>query len=290
MSDYKHIDNSSRNKTLIVVEGDLEKNSILKTILLCFPEIPVKYEDIQIFSSDVYDLYHSIEMEYGEEWFEDELSIDLPYLISRRLKIEPHLDRRNYTNIILMFDYEHHDVWYSDEKIMKMQKHFNNASEDGLLYINYPMIESLFHFNKIPDEDYCSRLISVKCKPGRKYKNLVKTESEIQKYLMLFNEMAACLKKRTSLDEQSIGLYVEKLLSIKSISEVELVVEMISSETGLSKCEVVNLKYTLEAKLKKCSFIQRSITYWDDLKNLILYIAKENIKKAYMIQNIGKKR
>jgi len=289
MSDYKRVEDLQRNKTLIIVEGDLEKNIILKTILLCFREIPVRFEDIHIFKSDIYDLYNDIDKEYGEDWFEEELSIDLPFLISRRLQIEPHLDKRNYTNIILMFDYERHDLWYSDEKIIKLQKHFNNTSEDGLLYINYPMIESLFHFDNIPDLIFYSKKIPVECKPGKKYKNLVKKESKIQQYIMLYDKMKKSLKKYISADEHKTQLYAEELLSLTSVEEIEPVVKKIASESILLKGDSYNLKCVLEANMKRYPFINKSISYWDDLRNILLYIVKENIKKAYMIQDVDEK-
>ena len=283
MSNYNR-NEDSRNKTLIIVEGDLEKNIILKILLPYVGEGFITFDNVQIYKSNIYNLYNDINEEYGEKWFEEKLPINLPFLISRRLNISPHLDERNYTNIILMFDYERHHSGFSDEKISKMQNHFKDMTGSGLLYINYPMIESLFHFDKIPGPEFQLKAVSVKCKPGAKYKNLVKQESKIKESLMLYDKMNKYLKKYISDDEQNIQLYVKTILSVTSVEDIGTVLKGILSKASLLKGDPHNLQCYLKAMMKQYSRTKDSIPYWDDLRNLILYIAKENIKKAYNIQ------
>ncbi len=286
MNNYFYPENTSRNKTLVIVEGKLEKNIILKTLLLCFPEIPVKYENVYVYSSDIYDLYHAIEKEYEENWYEDDLLIDLPLLISRKFGIEPQLDRRDFTNIILIFDYEHHDNWYSDEKILRMQRHFNNASEDGILYVNYPMIESVYHFREIPDNEYISRSVPVTCNPGKEYKKLVASESVIMDYLKLFDKLSDWLYRKISTSYETIESFTYALLSSKSLKEVDNVVEQISLKTGLTEEDTYNMKCALSSMMSKYPFINKSISYWNDLRDLFMYIFKENVNKSSYIQKM----
>lgn len=90
---------TDRNKTLLVVEGEHEKSSLLRIVLKCFPEIPVNYENILIYGADIYDLYGDIESEYGKEWYMDEfLEINIPYIISQRLHLTTKLERSSFTN------------------------------------------------------------------------------------------------------------------------------------------------------------------------------------------------
>ena len=119
MNDYDFLKKEQKNQTLVLVEGEHEKQTLLNILLKCFPEIPILDENIHVYAADIYDLYHDIEKEYEEDWYESDLEIDVPMLISRRYNIEPKLNRNSFTNIILMFDYEHHDIWFSDEKIMR---------------------------------------------------------------------------------------------------------------------------------------------------------------------------
>lgn len=46
-------------------------------------------------------------------------------------------------SIYLFFDYDAHDLGYTDEKITEMIDIFDNDSEHGKLYISYPMAESI---------------------------------------------------------------------------------------------------------------------------------------------------
>lgn len=94
-SDFKVRD---RNKTLVLVEGKHEKDTMISMMLKVFPEIPINYDNIRVFNADVYDLYKSIVDEYGEDWDADGIEIDIPYLISRRWRDEEKLDKRNFTN------------------------------------------------------------------------------------------------------------------------------------------------------------------------------------------------
>ena len=52
-----------------------------------------------MYGAKIYDLYHLIELEYGDDLFEQNVDIDIPLLISRREGISPVLDQRKFTNI-----------------------------------------------------------------------------------------------------------------------------------------------------------------------------------------------
>ena len=49
-----------------------------------------------------------------------------------------------------------------NEKIKEMLELFDNETEKGKLYINYPMVESIRYFKKeLPDEDYIDHQVDV---------------------------------------------------------------------------------------------------------------------------------
>ena len=126
-------------------------------------------------------LYDDIVKEYGNEWEKDD--IDLPFVISKKQGIAPLRYKEDFTNIILVFDYEHHDTHFSEDKISRMQKCFMDSTDMGKLYINYPMIESYQHLRSLPDEEYMERRVSVSLRSGVKYKVIVRDESIINKFL-----------------------------------------------------------------------------------------------------------
>lgn len=165
-----------RNRSLLIVEGKHEKNQLFWLIFQCFPELDIDIEDVWI-----YKLYEDIEKEYGAEW--DEEDIDLPFVISKKEQSPTLCYKKDFTNVILVFDYERHDPQFSISKIEKMQKCFNDSTDMGKLYLNYPMNESYLHVKALPDITYIERKIPITLQPGDRYKGLVKKESVIVKLI-----------------------------------------------------------------------------------------------------------
>jgi len=52
------------------------------------------------------------------------------------------IERDHVSQIFLFFDYEGHATGATDEKIEKMLVHFDEETENGKLYISYPMVEA----------------------------------------------------------------------------------------------------------------------------------------------------
>ena len=57
MSNYDFIPIRRRKRTLLVVEGKHEKETLFKQLLQCFPEINIALEDIIVFETNIYILY-----------------------------------------------------------------------------------------------------------------------------------------------------------------------------------------------------------------------------------------
>lgn len=285
MNNYDFLKNQQKNQTLVLVEGEHEKKILLSILLACFPEIPILSHNVHVYEADIYDLYHDIEVEYEKDWYENDLEIDVPLLISRRHSIEPQLKKNNFTNIILIFDYEHHDTWFKDEKIERMQNHFNSMSDDGILFINYPMIEAYRHILSIPDEDYLERHVSVKCQPGREYKRLVEETSVISKYFNAYDNLLKYLseKIKDAEDEEIIKLAYD----IFSIREKETLQENISSLLTAFKIDDkirINMEYSITKMLVALGYLDEEINYWEKLRRIVIYIVTINIEKGAKVQ------
>lgn len=165
-----------RSQNMLIVEGNHEKNKLFWLIFKCFPEININIDEIWIYGTNIYQLYDNIVREYGDQWANENEDIDLPFVISKKQGLDILRYKDDFTNIILIFDYERHDTSFSEEKIYRMQRYFKDATDMGKLYINYPMIESYQHLCKLPDYDYAERKVPVYLQPGKKYKSLVKRE------------------------------------------------------------------------------------------------------------------
>lgn len=175
------VEQRKRSQTLLIVEGQHEGDILFRLILDCFSEIKSEGDSLLIYGTNIYMLYDDIVREYGPDWTEDD--IDLPFVISKKNQWDAVKRKRDFTNIIIVFDYERHDPRFSEQKIIEMQTVFSDAANMGKLYINYPMWESYLHLRSIPDHNYLNRKIPVTEVSGGKYKSLVRDET-------VFSELA----------------------------------------------------------------------------------------------------
>lgn len=134
----------SNNNTLIIVEGELEKEFFDR-----FSEVIKKDKNIEVipFRNNIYKLYNKIK-ELGET-----TTIDV---IKHCFKIDDDIKQKinttKFVSIYLIFDLDVQDG-YIDEKeknlniATKMLELFNDETgEYGKLFINYPMMESFKDF------------------------------------------------------------------------------------------------------------------------------------------------
>lgn len=282
----KHIGGiRSRRQNLLIVEGKHERNKLFWLIFKCFPEIDIDLDDIWIYGTNVYLLYNDIQREYGSEWAEEGDDIDLPFVISK--KKHPNLPRykEDFTNIILVFDYERHDPNFSEKKILEMQSYFVDAADMGKLYINYPMIESYQHLNSIPDHDYIERIIPVSLQPGSRYKALVNRETAVGKIVDFPHRVDDLLKEHCGIEDNVAR--EECCHAILDISDHKAICDKLWE--AIQKAGVGNLGETLHRQLEdwvtRLGHIQAGLTYWTYMRGIFIKIFYHNICKANRIQN-----
>ena len=110
------------------------------------------------YKTNIYSMYDEIK---------DDLSLDTINLLKERAKKDDDIENyemlssTKFGEIYLIFDLDPQDERYSEDTIQKMLNLFNNETEHGKLYLNYPMIESFKHFKTIPDSEYNTYKISI---------------------------------------------------------------------------------------------------------------------------------
>ena len=161
----------------IISEGEKTEKQIINNLQRNFPAFSNKIIFLS-YKANIYNLFREIE--------EDE-DIDIISLLKEKQikanKIRNDVENIDVSNInsddisqiYLFFDYDGHDPEYSNEKISQMIEIFNNETENGKLYISYPMVEALKHLlkNKVEIENYI-----VKIKENNNYKNFVSKNSD----------------------------------------------------------------------------------------------------------------
>lgn len=145
---------SNNELQLFVFEGNRAESKYVEKLEQNFlgERISVKC----VYDAEIYQLYKSLEKE--------DLDFDVVELLKERSKENAEL-LKNYTRdsfayIYLFFDYDAHSTLADDNKIMEMLKFFNNETDNGKLYISYPMVEAIRHYKDL----YSFKDLTVKCK------------------------------------------------------------------------------------------------------------------------------
>lgn len=105
-----------------------------------------------VYKTDIYQLFKQMSV--------DNFAIDIVTLLKGRDETLKDYNQDSFACIYLFFDYDGHATEADDSKIMEMLKYFNNETENGLLFLSYPMLEAIRHYT---DKESFKDLI-VKCK------------------------------------------------------------------------------------------------------------------------------
>lgn len=142
-------------KTLFIFEGGRAEDKYVKKLEQNF--LGAGHAIKCVFDAEIYQLYRTIKQEYG-------FHLDIVSLLKERT-VENAETLKEYTRdsfayIYLFFDYDGHSTLANDAKIREMLSFFNDETEEGKLYISYPMVEAIRHF-----QDFKSfKFLAVKCK------------------------------------------------------------------------------------------------------------------------------
>lgn len=142
---------------LFVFEGEKTEKVIVKSLEKSI------FKDEKIikcaFAADIYQLYAAFVTDEYLDMF-----TYVKALNEQNAKVLKDFNRDDFSEIHLFFDYDGHATANKgkpgDEKIKEMLAYFDNETEQGKLYISYPMVEAIRHFK---DHDSFKDL-SVKCK------------------------------------------------------------------------------------------------------------------------------
>ena len=277
-----------RRKVLLIVEGEHEKNNLFWLLFESFPEIDIKYDDVWIYGTNIYILYQEIVKEYGESWADNGDDIDLPFVISKNhpaLTNNQKERKDDYSDIFLVFDYERQDPKFDERKIMEMQTQFNDSTDNGKLFINYPMVESYRHFVKLPDTLFKTRDFELISAKGSTYKSLVKRVSCVEKILNFPDKIKYVLEESLSITDCTTQKHILNCI-LNLCDETHLLENIKSAFYGYEdNPEYLRVCYMLKADIERMQFMHIDISYWKYVREIFKQIIVANACKANNIQN-----
>ena len=155
---------------LFIFEGGVREPALYKTMKYLFLSDSIKDDIIVSYCSNIYSLYKK--MKELDAFDEDIDSADIVQVLKEQLANSPNPqddelskieNSDSISEVYLFFDY---DLKQKDDKnklsveeqnsqINELLEYFDNETEHGKLFIDYPMVESIRYFKKeLPDEDY----------------------------------------------------------------------------------------------------------------------------------------
>ena len=136
---------------LFILEGKKREDFLFRSLEYLF--FPYTGERIVCsYGNNIYNLYKRL-----RESQEDIISLILPELIVLdEYDLSPETKMSDFAEVYLFFDYDNQDSAASDSIISEMLEFFDNETENGKLYISYPMIESIYYTKLLPDKNFYS--------------------------------------------------------------------------------------------------------------------------------------
>lgn len=181
------------DKILFICEGEETERKFCNLIIDRYFIDNKKPKEYVAFGANIYSLY--------DEMSKDR-DLDIIELIREKAKLKKDmatyekLTMGGFDEVYLIFDYDFHASQYSFEKILEMAEFFDNETENGKLYINYPMMESFKHFKSIPDEDFNNYKIS---------------KEECLKYKKIVGDVS-CIKHFNDITLPILGIMIKQVL------------------------------------------------------------------------------
>lgn len=146
---------SNKDLTLFIFEGAKTEEKLVNKLEQNF--LGDRHAIKCVFEAEVYQLYESIN---DEGPFQLDIVSVLKERTSGNADELKYYTRDSFAYVYLFFDYDAHSTLADDEKIKVMLSFFDNETENGKLYISYPMVEAIRHYKDM--ESF--KELTVKCK------------------------------------------------------------------------------------------------------------------------------
>ena len=131
-----------KTRLLMVVEGDKTEPRLMRR---CFDLLNLKDVDCEIvpFSTNIYQFIRYVDENYDGD-FEN---IDIPAVLRELYPERSALLDGGFADIVLVFDYDPQDSAFDQSRLEKVMSIFNESTDLGKLYLNYPAVEALRDFS-----------------------------------------------------------------------------------------------------------------------------------------------
>ena len=164
---------------LFITEGPVDEKEFLEKMFdICYKD--KKYE-IYSYNTTIHTLVSSLFDKSGH--IDEDLDIKLTLRENEKDEEKRKILSQKYTEIFLIFDFEPQHNKLKFKEVKQLLNIFNDSTDKGKLYINYPMMQSYKHINKMPDKKFKDKKVALK--DIYNYKDIVAKQTyyqDIRKY------------------------------------------------------------------------------------------------------------
>lgn len=169
---------SVANHILFVFEGSVTEQEVFDHLKSLFTGNKESSVLIAYHCGEIYSLYHKMK---------NDPDLDLIGILQEipgKNQSLAEISRRQISEIYLFFDYDGHAPAADDAKLKEQLKHFDNETENGKLFISYPMVEAIRHIKDGVD----FKDVTAKKNLGKSYKHVVNSKSSLPTIKNLGND------------------------------------------------------------------------------------------------------
>lgn len=181
------------SKVLLIVEGEKAERELFTQL---YDLYGMNNVEIVAYKTHIYAFYNRLKKEYSdEEGLIDFEAIDLPLFLNGYLNLrdEALLDEADFSDIIMIFDFDPHDPQYDKKTLLDLIENYSESTGRGKLYINYPMLESYKDISSLDDSTFLTSRITLDT-----LKRRVGKTNQYKKTV----DAKTCIKRVEDIDEQ----------------------------------------------------------------------------------------
>lgn len=219
-------------KILLIVEGAKTEVDLFSRLGDIYGDLGDKFSFFS-YNTNIYQLYRNI-IAYGKDF------VDTQDVLKKMCKTnsEKEMLNQKFAYIYLIFDYDAQDPSYDSDKLKELIDLFDEETERGLLFLNYPMMESYLDHQNYNFNKYKKNEIALQKLNGKYYKALVKKRG-FKKPLIKYDEidfenlMKLNLKKAFWLVNCNDLTYHNYLNKLTNIHILEIILEKVLTENKI---------------------------------------------------------
>lgn len=158
------------HNTLFVVEGHDDEKFLKRMLRVC--NISCDNNEY-VYESSIHVLISSL---FTDDMLDEDLDVLMSLKEREKDDNKKEILSKGFENIYFVFDLDPQDNNADYEKISKLLDFLDDPTDNGKLYINYPMLESYRHLTSLHDQKFKGRKVSLSVLNRGLYKSIVDRE------------------------------------------------------------------------------------------------------------------